>query len=100
MPDIDSLMQEWPPEVEVALQDQGLPPPDLDCSLESYIDMLCGESSFAIYMLCVCAAVINIYWYLIAGMLDIPVYESRVQSLHVIFSLHSAVKNSKYNPAL
>jgi Intraflagellar transport complex B protein 46 C terminal len=36
----------------------------------------------------------------IAGMLDIPVYESRVQSLHVIFSLHSAVKNSKYNPAL
>lgn len=46
MPDIDSLMQEWPPEVEVALQDQGLPPPDLDCSLESYIDMLCGESSW------------------------------------------------------
>jgi hypothetical protein len=43
MPEIDSLMQEWPPEVEMALQDQGLPPPDLDCSLESYVDLICGR---------------------------------------------------------
>lgn len=43
---------------------------------------------------------IKLYVNIFAGMLDIPVYESRVQSLHVLFSLHSAVKNSKYNPAL
>ncbi|XP_065347964.1 intraflagellar transport protein 46 homolog [Cloeon dipterum] len=75
MPDVDSLMQEWPLEVENMLQDQSLPPPDLQCSLESYIDMMCG-------------------------ILDIPVYESRVESLHLFFSVLLAVKQSKYNPAL
>ncbi|XP_059482061.1 intraflagellar transport protein 46 homolog isoform X2 [Neocloeon triangulifer] len=75
MPDVDSLMQEWPPEVEMILQEQGLPPPDLDCSLENYIDLICG-------------------------ILDIPVYESRVESLHVLFSVFLAVKQSKYDPTM
>ncbi|KAG8434581.1 hypothetical protein GDO86_012814 [Hymenochirus boettgeri] len=71
MPDIDTLMQEWPPEFEELLGKVSLPTADLDCDLPSYIDMICG-------------------------MLDIPVYKSRVQSLHVLFSLYSAFKNSQH----
>ena len=67
MPDIDLLMQEWPPEVESLLSEMQLPSADLDCSLQTYIDMICS-------------------------ILDIPVHKSRIQSLHVLFSLYSAFK--------
>ena len=33
--------------------------------------------------------------FLFAGLLDIPVYKSRVQSLHVLFSLYMEFKNSQ-----
>ncbi|PSN30857.1 Intraflagellar transport protein 46 [Blattella germanica] len=71
MPDIDSLMQEWPAEVEQQLRETGLPIADLDCELSRYVDIVCS-------------------------LFDIPVYESRIQSLHVLFMLYSAVKNSQY----
>jgi len=67
MPDIDLLMQEWPSEVENLLSEMALPSADLDCSLPTYIDMICS-------------------------ILDIPVHNSRIQSLHVLFSLYSAFK--------
>ena len=67
MPEIDLLMQEWPPEIESILSDISLPTADLDCSLQDYIDMICS-------------------------LLDIPVHKSRIQSLHVLFSLFSAFK--------
>lgn len=34
MPDFDSLMQEWPPEMEELLQNIRAPPEDIDISLE------------------------------------------------------------------
>ena len=40
------------------------------------------------YVLCVCP---HVY----AALLDIPVYKSRVQSLHVLFSLYMEFKNSQ-----
>ncbi|XP_058273804.1 intraflagellar transport protein 46 homolog [Hemibagrus wyckioides] len=68
MPDTDTLMQEWPPEFEELLGKLNLPTADIDCDLEEYIDTICS-------------------------ILDIPVYESRIQSLHVLFSLYSEIRN-------
>ncbi|XP_008322863.1 intraflagellar transport protein 46 homolog isoform X1 [Cynoglossus semilaevis] len=63
MPDLDSLMQEWPPELEELLGRAQLPAARLNCSLQEYVDIVCS-------------------------LLDIPVYNSRVQSLHLLFSLY------------
>merc|ERR1712012_1485086 len=73
MPDIDHLMQEWPHEVEMMTgkSNMSLPSAELDTSLESYVDILCS-------------------------VLDIPVYKSRVQALHVMFTLFSAFKQSEH----
>eukprot|EP00794_Sanderia_malayensis_P010947 gene10947-12108_t len=70
MPDIESLMQEWPPEFEEMLKNTGLPTADFDSDLIQYIDIICG-------------------------ILDIPVYKDRIQSLHVLFTLYSEFKNSQ-----
>ncbi|KAL0626892.1 LOW QUALITY PROTEIN: Intraflagellar transport protein 46-like protein [Plecturocebus cupreus] len=70
MPDIDTLMQEWSPEFEELLGKVSLPTAEIDCSLAEYIDMVCA-------------------------ILDIPVYKSRIQSLHLLFSLYSEFKNSQ-----
>uniref|UniRef100_I3LJ92 Intraflagellar transport protein 46 homolog n=1 Tax=Sus scrofa TaxID=9823 RepID=I3LJ92_PIG len=43
MPDIDTLMQEWSPEFEELLGKVSLPTAEIDCSLEGYIDMICGK---------------------------------------------------------
>ncbi|XP_046989909.1 intraflagellar transport protein 46 homolog isoform X1 [Schistocerca americana] len=72
MPDIDNLMQEWPAEFEQQLQEIGLPTADLDCNLLKYVDIICN-------------------------FFDIPIYESRIQSLHVLFSLYAAVKKHVNN---
>ncbi|KAM4611518.1 intraflagellar transport protein 46 homolog [Polymixia lowei] len=71
MPDIDSLMQEWPGEVEEMLGSVQLPTAELDCDLKQYVDVICG-------------------------LLDIPVYKSRIQSLHVLFTLYLEFKNSQH----
>uniref|UniRef100_A0A2K6KPX9 Intraflagellar transport protein 46 homolog n=1 Tax=Rhinopithecus bieti TaxID=61621 RepID=A0A2K6KPX9_RHIBE len=52
-----------------------LPTAEIDCSLAEYIDMICA-------------------------ILDIPVYKSRIQSLHLLFSLYSEFKNSQHFKAL
>ena len=70
MPDIESLMQEWPAEFEELLKRVGLPTADMSCDLDQYVDMVCAT-------------------------LDIPVYQSRVQALHVLFTLYSEFKNSQ-----
>ncbi|ELW63218.1 Intraflagellar transport protein 46 like protein [Tupaia chinensis] len=70
MPDIDTLMQEWSPEFEELLGKVSLPTAEIDCSLAEYVDMICA-------------------------ILDIPVYKSRIQSLHLLFSLYSEFKNSQ-----
>lgn len=68
MPDIDTLMQEWPDEVEEQLASVEALGKDLDCDLLTLVDLVCG-------------------------LVDIPVYESRIESLHLLFSLYSAVKH-------
>lgn len=42
-PDIELLMQEWPEEVENALNIHSLPGPDLDCTLEEFVNIICGK---------------------------------------------------------
>ncbi|CAG0880897.1 unnamed protein product [Cyprideis torosa] len=71
MPDIDSLMQEHPVDFEDLLRSISLPTAELDCSLKEYVDIVCG-------------------------LLDIPIYKSRIQSLHVLFTLFSAFKQSQH----
>ncbi|XP_063231881.1 intraflagellar transport protein 46 homolog isoform X3 [Bacillus rossius redtenbacheri] len=43
LPDVDGLLQEWPAEFEQKLREVGLPTPDLDCDLATYIDIVCGS---------------------------------------------------------
>nr|SVE94557.1 EOG090X0FP3 [Simocephalus serrulatus] len=66
LPDIDTLLQEWNPEVEEVLgEESAVLPPNLDCDLSSYIDIACG-------------------------LLDIPVYPgNRIHSLHLLLTLYS-----------
>ncbi|KAM9299360.1 intraflagellar transport protein 46 homolog [Gastrophryne carolinensis] len=75
MPEVETLMQEWPPEFEELLGKISLPTAEMECDLPTYIDMICG-------------------------ILDIPVYKSRIQSLHVLFSLYSEFKNSQHFKAM
>lgn len=71
MPEIDTLMQEWPPEFEDLLNKIGVPTADMDCTLDQYVEMICA-------------------------ILDIPIYQSKIQALHVLFTLFSEFKNSQY----
>ena len=64
MPDIEKLMQVWPPEFEEALRNLKVPPAELDVSLEEYAQICCN-------------------------LMDIPMHKSAVQSLHVFFTLFS-----------
>lgn len=75
MPDVDSLMQEWPTQFEELLKETSAPPADIDVDLATYTDIACS-------------------------LLDIPVYESRIQSLHALFSLYLGFKNSEHFKAM
>ena len=44
MPDVEKLMQEWPPEFEELLNTINLPSADLECELTEYIDIVCGNN--------------------------------------------------------
>ena len=72
MPDLDQLMQEWPLDFENLLKSMGgIPDASLQCDLRTYVDVMCA-------------------------LLDIPIYKSRIQSLHVLFSLFSVFKQSQH----
>lgn len=70
MPELDDLMQEWPEGMENLLKTRGFPSYKLRGSLSDYVDIVCN-------------------------LFDIPVYKNKIQSLHVLFSLYAAVKNSQ-----
>jgi len=71
MPGVDGLLAVWPHQLQTLLSQATLPSAALEVSLESYVDLLCC-------------------------MLDIPVYKSRIQALHVLFTLFSAFNNSEH----
>ncbi|KOC69402.1 Intraflagellar transport protein 46 like protein [Habropoda laboriosa] len=69
MPDIDSLLQQWPPEVEEKLNEVELDFTELDCTLPELVD-------------------------LVSNLLDIPSEEnSRLEALHTLFTLYLEVRN-------
>jgi len=63
MPDIDTLMEEWPPQVEEALKENEIPGAELEATLAEYAKIACA-------------------------LLDIPFYDNLVEPLHVLFSLY------------
>lgn len=84
MPEIDKLMEVWPPEVEALLNGTMyggsgggsggsfiLPSPDLEMTLMEYVRTLCA-------------------------LVDIPVYDNPVESLHVLFTLYVEFKNNPH----
>lgn len=71
MPEIEALMDVWPEEFEVLLGNTPLPSPDLDLSLAEYAKTLCT-------------------------ILDIPVYENPVESLHLMFTLFIDFRNNPH----
>lgn len=77
MPNIDSLMQVWPAEVEELLGDMAAPSEEIDLSLADYSRVACN-------------------------ILDIPVHQglnnSLVESLHVMFTLYSAFRENQHFP--
>ena len=64
-------MQEWPSQVEDMLRETGIPTAEFECDVTTFVDIICT-------------------------LLDIPIYKSRIQSLHVLFSLFSAFKHSHH----
>jgi intraflagellar transport protein 46 len=76
MPDIETLMQEWPVEMEEAFNSIPLPGSDIDISLPDYAKLICG-------------------------ILDIPVQKlnnkkSIIEALHLLFSLYTEFKENPH----
>ncbi|EDQ90903.1 uncharacterized protein MONBRDRAFT_36433 [Monosiga brevicollis MX1] len=71
MPDIESLMQEWPEGVERVLDNVQLPSADLNVDIKEYADIVCT-------------------------MFDIPTQKSRIQALHLLFTLFAEFRNSQH----
>lgn len=71
MPEIEKLMEVWPEDFEAALRNLQLPSPELDLSLLEYTKTLCA-------------------------ILDIPVYENPIESLHLMFSLYMDFRNNPH----
>ena len=67
MPDIESLMQIWPAKFEELLETARLPDAELSLELADLVRAMCA-------------------------ILDIPVYSSLTESLHVLFTLYSEFK--------
>lgn len=71
LPDVETLMQEWAPKFEEVLKIARPPAAELDISLEKYVDIC-------------------------LNVLDIPVGKSRIESLHLMFTLLNEFNNSQH----
>ena len=76
MPDIESLMQEWNPEMEQAFKATPFPGPEIDMHVTDYAKIICAMS-------------------------DIPVHKLQnhkpvVESLHVLFTLFSEFRSNQH----
>ena len=70
-PDIDTLLQQWPSEVEERLNDAHIDISKLDCDIPHLVDLVCN-------------------------LVDIPVQENaRLESLHTLFTLFLEIRNLK-----
>nr|XP_024380179.1 intraflagellar transport protein 46 homolog isoform X3 [Physcomitrium patens] len=68
MPDIEKLKQPWPVEIDKVLSEIKLPSANLDVDLATYIDIICA-------------------------IFDIPMYQSKIETLHVLFMLYLEFKS-------
>ena len=72
MPEIDVLLQAWPQEFEdVISSDVQFPPPQIDLDIEQYVRLLCS-------------------------LLDIPIYNNVIESLHVMFTLYLEFRSNQH----
>lgn len=76
MPDFDTLMQEWNPEMEQAFRQIAFPGPEIDMSPAEYARIICA-------------------------MVDIPVHKQQnnkavIESLHVLFTLFSEFRSNQH----
>ena len=76
MPDIETLMQEWPPEMEQAFKSTPFPGPEIDMHVTDYAKIICAMS-------------------------DIPVHKLQnnkptIESLHVLFTLFSEFRQNQH----
>eukprot|EP01116_Phalansterium_solitarium_P008531 TRINITY_DN2244_c0_g1_i2.p3 TRINITY_DN2244_c0_g1~~TRINITY_DN2244_c0_g1_i2.p3 ORF type:complete len:129 (+),score=55.97 TRINITY_DN2244_c0_g1_i2:297-683(+) len=71
MPDIESLMQEWPNEIEKLLESIKLPTADLDVDVKTFSRIVCS-------------------------IVDIPIHANVVEGLHVLFTLYSAFNANQH----
>lgn len=71
LPDIETLMQPWPPAYEEALSSIELPSAEIDLSTEEYARVVCA-------------------------LLDIPIHDNPIISLHHLFSLYLAFKQNNH----
>jgi intraflagellar transport protein 46 len=76
MPDSDTLMDVWHPEMEEILNTIELPSPDLDVSLEGYIRIICSILGIPVH--------------------DLSNKKSNIESLHVLFTLYSDFKSNQH----
>ncbi|XP_050296917.1 intraflagellar transport protein 46 homolog [Anthonomus grandis grandis] len=70
MPDIEDLMQQWPEDLEQTFKREGFPKPEENQPITEYIETVCTY-------------------------LQIPVTKNKVQSLHLLFCLYTAIKQLK-----
>lgn len=108
MPDIDSLMQAWPGSFEDLLSSVELPTADLDVPLKEFVQICCCECGIAgVSSTLVPGLAVPLAHPIVrppslppvpplAAILDIPVYKSHVQALHLLCSLYVEFKESQH----
>ena len=71
MPELEELMEHWPDELEKAFNSIPIPSSDLDISFEEYLKIICS-------------------------LLDIPIKDNIIESLHLLFTLYQTFKQNFY----
>ena len=71
MPEIETLMEEWPGALQAALKKFQLPDAQLDVPMQEFISIICA-------------------------ILGVPVYSNVVESLHVVFTLLYEFQNNPF----
>ncbi|XP_066254908.1 intraflagellar transport protein 46 homolog [Euwallacea similis] len=70
MPDIDDLMQQWPEDLEQMFKEKGFPKPEPNQLVSDYVEVVCDY-------------------------LQIPTSKNKIQSLHLLFCLYTATKQTQ-----